>query len=130
MKNDILNSLSDELREMPYSVPEGYFDGLRESLLTTGRPYKERRFAGRVMPYVSIAAAFLLLVTAGTFILEKTTLSESMTYEDYMVYSDMAIGHEYEDEDLHVLTNEVEAEDIVEYLIYTGVTAEAIELSK
>lgn len=130
MKNDILNNLSDELREMPYSVPEGYFDGLRESLLATGNSYKERSFAGKIMPYVSMAAAFLLLVTAGTFILERTTSSDDMTYEDYMVYSDMMIEHEYDDEELHVLANEVEAEDIVEYLIYTGVTAEAIELSK
>lgn len=130
MKNDILNNLSDELREMPYSVPEGYFDGLRESLLATGSSYKERSFAGKVMPYVSMAAAFLLLVTAGTFILERTTSSDTMTYEDYMVYSDMMIEHEYDDEELHVLANEVEDEDIVEYLIYTGVTAEVIELSK
>ena len=128
----MLNNLSSELRDMPYSVPEGYFDGLRKDLAAIASERRTERVpAGKIWSYVSIAAAFLFLVTAGTFILERRMGSEGMTYEDYVVYSDMMIDHEYGEDDLHIIENEVHDEDIVEYLIYNiGVTAEVIEQSK
>jgi hypothetical protein len=52
-----------------------------------------------------------------------------MTYEDYLVHSDMLISTEYDNESYYAEANMAE-EDIVEYLIYTGMSAEAIELSK
>ena len=52
-----------------------------------------------------------------------------MTYEDYLVHSDMLIEAEYE-QDTQIADATIAAEDIIEYLIYTGVTAEDIELSK
>ena len=113
MKNDILNTLSSELRKMPYCVPEGYFDTLKQDLQRTGRTHSvERRLRNRVASYASIAAA-----------------AEDMTYEDYLVHSEAIIGEEYQDE-ITVIENEVNEEDIIEYLIYTGVTAELIETSK
>ena len=85
---------------------------------------------GKAAPYISIAAAFMIMVTAGTFILEKTSGSDSMTYEDYLVHSDMLISAEYDNEEYQLADASVADEDIVEYLIYIGVTAEDIENSK
>ena len=130
MKNDILNKRSAELREMPYSVPEGYFDTLKNDLQRRSVPaFHERRHLNRLIPYASVAAALALLVTAGTFFMKSNSESGDMTYEDYLVHSEVLT-----DEDFHIdiveNENEIDEEDIIEYLIYTGVTAELIEQSK
>ena len=52
-----------------------------------------------------------------------------MSYEDYLVHSDYIITEGYEDE-INVIEPNIDADDIIEYLIYTGVTAEVIEHSK
>ena len=54
--------------KMPYSVPEGYFDGLKASL----NEIPARRTRINLMPYLALAASFLILLAAGTFILNKT----------------------------------------------------------
>jgi hypothetical protein len=69
------------------------------------------------------------MVSAGTFFLEKTTHQDGMTYEDYLVHSDMLIEAEYE-QDTQIAEADIVDEDIIEYLIYIGVTAEDIEQSK
>ena len=130
MGNDILNKHSAELRKLPYSVPDGYFDGLEDRLADIAASSRVKLSpVKKFMPYISMAAAFLLLVTAGTFILERSIRSGSMTYEDYVVYSDMELDLEPDSEELHIIENKVEAEDIIEYLIYIGATAEVIEQS-
>ena len=129
MKNDILHSHSSELRKMPYSVPEGYFEGLQDCLrIDEAHASAEvRSFWGRMAPYASMAAAFAIMVTAGTAILKNVTEKSDMTYEDYIVHSEIMIIDEEETEDAYP---EAEAQDIVEYLIHTGITAELIEFSK
>lgn len=130
MKNDILNNCSSELREMPYSVPEGYFDTLKKDLQSRNIPScNERKRMSSWIPYASIAAALALLVSAGTFFMKSNSEAGDMTYEDYLVYSESLT-----DEDFHIdiveNENEIDEEDIIEYLIYTGATAELIEQSK
>ena len=130
MKTDILNSYSSELKKNPYTVPEGYFESLKEGLMRSEiQAPAHRNIWEKLAPYASIAAAFAIIVTAGTFILNKTVSPEDMTYEDYIVYSDMMITEGDEDE-INIITAEINEEDIIEYLIYTGVTAEVIEYSK
>lgn len=130
MKNDILNTLSSEFRKMPYCVPEGYFDTLKQDLQRTGRTHSvERRLRNRVASYASIAAAAAIMATSGIMLMKNILTHEDMTYEDYLVHSEAIIGEEYQDE-ITVIENEVNEEDIIEYLIYTGVTAELIETSK
>ena len=130
MKNDILNTLSSELRKMPYCVPEGYFDTLKQDLQRTGRTHSvERRLRNRVASYASIAAAAAIMATSGIMLMKNILTHEDMTYEDYLVHSEAILGEEYQDE-ITVIENEVNEEDIIEYLIYTGVTAELIEISK
>ena len=86
-----------------------------------------RSFWGRMAPYASMAAAFIIMVTAGTAILRNVTGNGEMTYEDYIVHSEIMITSE---EDIEVVYPETDAEDIVEYLIYSGITAELIDFSK
>ena len=129
MKNDILHTNSSELRKMPFRVPEGYFEGLQSSLRMNGThaSAQTRSFWGRMAPYASMAAAFIIMVTAGTAILRNVTGNGEMTYEDYIVHSEIMITSE---EDIEVVYPETDAEDIVEYLIYSGISAELIEFSK
>ncbi len=129
MKNDILHSHSSELRKMPYSVPEGYFEGLKSCVRTgeTNLPTETRSFWSRMAPYASMAAAFAIIATAGTAILRNVTESSDMTYEDYIVHSEIMIVNEEETEDVYP---EADTQDIVEYLIHSGITAELIEFSK
>lgn len=130
MKNDVLNNMHDELKKVPYNVPDGYFEELRSRL-----QHPEAKVAGHnsflkaMAPYASMAAAFALIVTVGTHILKSTSPPEDMTFEDYLVHSDYMVSNGYEN-DINVINSEIEDEDIVDYLIYTGVTAELIELSK
>lgn len=118
------------LKEMPYSVPEGYF----ETFKANAAPYQAKSIslAGRLVPYISMAAMFIFLLTVGTLFLQKTTSPEMMTQEDYLVFSgDMmnTVGYEMEYGD-QIADAEIANEDIINYLIYSGVTLEEIELSK
>ena len=128
MQNDILNTKSEELKQMPYSVPDGYFENLEARLQIHERPARSGLFR-LISPYASMAAAFVILVTAGTFLLQRTTEQKEMTYEDFIVHSDYMLSEGY-DEEFNVIETQMEENDIIEYLIYTGVTAEVIELSK
>lgn len=129
MNNDILKYSSDELRKMPYTVPEGYFEQVKAEISRSTAAEEGVSLWRKAVPYISVAATFLIMVSAGTFFLEKTTQQEGMTYEDYLVHSDMLIEAEYE-QDTQIADAAIADEDIIEYLIYTGVTAEDIELSK
>lgn len=121
---------SPELKKMPFSVPEGYFDSLREDLKKP-RTIKMSVW-GRISPYAAVAAVFIFMVSAGTFLLERTTPEQEMTQEDYFLFSDnMTISAIYEmEEDGQIAEAGIADEDIIEYLIYSGITAEEIENSK
>ena len=121
---DILRD-SPELKTMPFKTPEGYFDAFRESMC---RPQpKVISLWNRLTPYAAVAAVFIFLVSAGTFILEHATPQQEMTQEDYILFSDNL---------MNIIEDEYEAEpqladaDIIDYLIYSGITPEEIELSK
>ena len=126
---DILNDIP-QLRRQAYDVPEGYFEAFKAN----AAPYQAKSIslAGRLVPYISMAAMFIFLLTVGTLFLQKTTSPEMMTQEDYLVFSgDMmnAVGYEIEYGD-QIADAEIANEDIINYLIYSGVTLEEIELSK
>lgn len=131
MKNDILHNSSDKLRKMPYIIPDGYFeDFIRTNQISgTAEQAAHSTLTRKLAPYLSMAAAFLLIVTAGRFLMQHTSTADEMTYEDYLVHSDIMIEAEYEN-DIQIAEALPVEEDIIEYLIYTGVTAETIELSK
>lgn len=132
LERDILQEAS--LKKCPYSVPEGYFESLKEKAVKYSKPAPVPVFQFKkvLMTAVSMAAMFILMVTAGTFLLEKSTPSEDLTHEDYIVFSDGYFDLEmYEDNMSEQYADaSISDEDIVEYLIYIGVSEEFIEMSK
>lgn len=132
LERDILQEAS--LKKCPYSVPEGYFESLKEKAVKYSKPAPAPVFQFKkvLMTAVSMAAMFILMVTAGTFLLEKSTPSEDLTHEDYIVFSDGYFDLEmYEDNMSEQYADaSISDEDIVEYLIYIGVSEEFIEMSK
>ena len=135
MKDSERNIMYDDsLRKCPYSVPEGYFDSLKERAAKYAQPTPAPVFQFKRVLYtaVSMAAMFILMVTAGTFFLKGVTSTEDLTQEDYMVFTDGYIDLELYDDGLseQYADASISNEDIVEYLIYTGVSEELIELSK
>ena len=129
MKTDILNTFSSELRKMPYSVPEGYFNTVKKDLQKNSVVRIDNGLWNRFIPYASVAAVFIALVTAGMLLMRGSLGENEMTYEDYLVHSGAMLNEGYSEE-ITVIENEINEEDIIEYLIYTGVTAELIEYSK
>ena len=133
MKDSERNIMYDDsLRKCPYSVPEGYFDSLKERAMKYAQPAPVLQFKRVLYTAVSMAAMFILMVTAGTFFLKGVTSAEDLTEEDYMVFTDGYIDLELYDDGLseQYADASITDEDIVEYLIYTGVSEELIELSK
>ena len=117
MKNE-KNILKDnaELKSMPFTVPEGYFKGLKAELKTIPKQAKPAKVV-KWQPFVrfaSIAAVVAALSTAGPFFLGKGGEDTGFTViqEEAGYYAD-----------LQSLTED----DIVEYLISTGVELEDIE---
>ena len=129
MGNDILKDCT-ELKQMPFSVPEGYFDSFKNA---NAVPVARRvSLWNRMAPYAAMAAVFVSLVAAGTFLLERSTPQYQMTEEDYVMFANnmmntIAYEMEYGDQ---IAEADLSEEDIINYLIYTGVSAELIELSK
>lgn len=126
MDKDIL-AQNATLRERPYSVPEGYFEAFKAQ---AGRPVQETRptLWGRVAPYASLAAVFLSIFAVGSLIFDKDEIEISQ--EEYIYFSDGLITTYKIDASDQYAEAEIEDEDVIEYLIYSGVTAEEIELSK
>lgn len=127
--NDILKDCT-ELKQMPFSVPEGYFESFKkENAMPACRKVS---LWNRMAPYAAMAAVFVFLVSAGTFLLEKSSPDYNMTEEDYVMFADNmmnTIAYEMEFGS-QIAEADLSDEDIINYLIYTGVTAEHIELSK
>lgn len=113
------------LKSFPYEIPEGYIETFKAKAMG----YTVPQIAAvspweRLKPLVAIAATFIIMVTAGTFFLSKVTPQETYTQEDYMVFS-----REISDDMLHeaFAEAEIQEDDIIEYLIYSGESAETIE---
>ena len=122
--NDILKECGN-LKEMPFSLPEGYLESLRNELKAIPRlDEKKVPIFRRLIPYISLAAAFAMIVTIGGFILEKTDGTD-FSHEDYIVFSeDMTNTILYDTDEQYA--DALSDDDIIEYLIYTGVEIEEL----
>lgn len=128
-KNRDILADNPKLKDQVYSVPDGYFSEFKAGMM----PYAsvEPSLARRLVPYLSMAAVFIFLVTAGTFFLQQTTPADEFTQEDFILYSSNISGIGlYEEEPDQLADAGIADEDIIEYLIYSGISAEEIELSK
>lgn len=127
-ETDILNSLN--LKNMPYSVPEGYFEKFRSEVRKEARP--RRSIWNRFAPYAGLAASFAAIFAIGTTVLERTTDEFELSQEDYMLFADgasLSAIYDMADESQFAEAS-INEEDIIEYLIYSGITAEEVEQYK
>ena len=127
--HDILAS-HNELKKMPYSVPEGYFDSFKSEMSATLRTKRHPTWKP-VASYVAAAASLALLLTLG-ITMSGPKVGDDTTLEDYILFSDNMINTSIYDASAYEQMAEAELrdEDIIEYLIYAGVTPEMIELTK
>lgn len=102
-EQDILQNT--QLKKSPFSVPENYFSSLNESLTEIPKRSKTNN-ARKWVTYTAIAATFALLI-AGTGILLKWDNNNSING--------------------YAVAEELTEDDLVEYLIYTGVDLEDFE---
>ncbi len=125
--NDIQRTVEDILRDgphkRPYGVPSDYMSSLSRRLESIPQSVPApRRFSiwERILPYVSVAAAFLVMVTVGGTILRKTAVS-TPSQDEIMEFAYI--------ERANILFMEEEAEDlsfedIEEYLVSSGISSE------
>lgn len=125
LKTDIL-AQEPKLKIMPYSVPEGYFETFKAEM----KPCVRMSLTERLMPYVAMAAVFVFLVTVGTLFLQRSSPAEEFTHEDFLVFSSGISNSEYYESMDQIADAGIAEEDIVEYLIYSGISAEEIEIYK
>ena len=131
MMENIKDILADrpELKKMPYSMPAGYLESFKSQIKPSSRMYGHVTFRERIVPYLSLAAVFVFIVAAGTFFLQHSS-AEEFTHEDYLVFSTYMTDDGYFEESGQLADAGIDDEDIIEYLIYSGISAEEIELSK
>ncbi|MBQ1699240.1 MAG: hypothetical protein II029_02105 [Bacteroidales bacterium] len=132
------NDIFEHIGKGSFSVPDGYFDSLKERL---GRIPEESSGAiaptlwMRVKPYAALAACFLAALVAGKLILSNTAGGSHADplMEEYgeLFYSDLipvtqpaeSLFYEYES------AEGVSEDDIINYLIETGTTAEQLAMA-
>ena len=129
-KKDLLQSMP-ELKKMPFRVPEGYF----ESAMGQAKSHSLRngnKLWSKIYPIASMAAMFAVIAVTGTLILRNglfgTNESQQMQMEDYLVYSGYDFTSlDYQAENNQLAEADIDSEDIVQYLIYTGISVEDLE---
>ena len=129
-RQDILTS-QKELKDNPFGVPAGYFEAFKSTMSEMVATPKISVWR-RSVPYMAAAACLALLLSAGTLLLNSLNQYDEFTQEDYILFSDNMINTAmYEDMEMDQMADaELIDEDIIEYLIYIGVSPESIELSK
>lgn len=113
-----------------HTVPEGYFEGLQARLSAIPQQQETVTRWVRFRPYLAMAAAFAAIVVGGTALLRQTAQPASgLTYDDLMGYAQlipttnpyMIYDEEYMGEE-----EAYTEEDIINYLIETGVSLELV----
>jgi hypothetical protein len=102
-EQDILQNT--QLKNSPFSVPEDYFTSLNKSLSEIPKRSKETH-ARKWVTYTAIAATFALLVAGAGVLLKWDSSDQINTYAE---------------------AQKLTEEEIIEYLIYTGVDLEDFE---
>lgn len=130
-KQDIL--ANGDLKKMPFTVPEGYFENLSAKMAETARQdcAAESRvarplFLQKVSTYLSIAASFAIIAAAGTYIVKTFTPKQETSSLEAMEWlepeTDPEAMYYYSQNTSGALTDE----ELIEYLIESGVTLEEL----
>ncbi len=120
-------------QKIQFSVPEGYFDKLQERLERIPSAQNGGQASSRwngIKPYFALAAAFAMILTAGTAVLKLTAGkmidSRMSDYEQIRMADLIPVTEPYlvylkSDGD-----SEISEDDIEAYLINTGTSLEQI----
>lgn len=108
-----------------FTVPEGYFEGLENRL--SAIPLREQTrvvpLRTKLVPYISLAAGFALLLTVGNFVLRKTPVQDyslsDIDNEQIIYASSVSRGISLEDL-MDYEEESADEEDIINYLIESG----------
>ena len=119
-----------------YNVPDGYFEGLKARLERIPAEHPVKRDSRmilwtRIRPYAAVAACLALFLAVGSILMDRNTVQSSgdSIYEQVM-YSDLI-----PDTDPYLILGapsnvdesyEVSDDDIIDYLISSGTSAELI----
>ncbi len=116
-----------ELKKMPYTLPNGYFEEFKQQMRP---PVKQFRWS-RTMSWASVAASVAVLITAGLLLLQPSpATTDEFTYEDILVFTKTGIDPNMYDYTDQYADAEITNNDIIDYLIYSGISAEEIEYYK
>jgi len=123
--DDILNGYE----KVQLSVPDGYFDSLKDRL--NDIPAAGRKFS--FTPYLSLAASFVVLFIAGSLLLNltagRTEIDDEQAFQETFVAEIIPVTEQYET--MMLLSDaeeeEISEDDIINYLIESGTSMEAIE---
>ena len=109
-------------------VPEGYFQDLQQRLLAIpSEQAQSPRGIHRLAPYFAYAASIAILALVGSFIIRRTAVSnqeDTIAQWSYVSYLAQSLDPDcatYEWEE-----NNLEEDDIVNYLVNEGLTLEEI----
>ncbi|MGN0188514.1 MAG: hypothetical protein ACI395_03255 [Candidatus Cryptobacteroides sp.] len=116
---------SEDLKKMPFTTPDGYFEGVNRSV--NERISVSRDLRSRIAPYLAMAAMFAMILCAGSLFLRVLSPTDAqdgvyadMSYLDIIPVTDPDMIYYAGNYDFEEIT----PDDIAEYLIYNGVDIE------
>ena len=112
---DILQSRG--IKDIPYCVPEGYFEDFATRMAEIANDSSDKQKYRTFMPYLAYAALLLVMVCTGTFLLKTFTPKNEdfdiLTYTQ--PYPQTCTGELFYSQNTEENLSE---EDIINYLIY------------
>ena len=121
------------MKQNPHITPEGYFNDLKTRLQDIPFEQEMPTTWQRIRPHLAMAAAFIAIVTAGSAILRNTAGNPAVEVSDLDSQYELAglvrttSPYFYDESEFEQEDAEYTEEDIINYLIESGVTIENIE---
>jgi hypothetical protein len=115
MNDDSNIKLPDKLKNIPFSVPDNYFDRLPDSIMKkcTGEPVRKLSLWQTAKPILTFAAGFLILFGLSRFIIGTVTSNSPQT--------DNYLSQTYSSEINQILNedeiNDEMQEEIITYIV-------------
>ena len=86
-------------KKLNYSVPDGYFENLKNRLSSIPQQQEAPSGLQRFTPYLALAACFAIAVFVGSMVLNRTTVPAASEEEiiEYLINSDITLAQIVED---------------------------------
>lgn len=121
------------MKQNPHITPEGYFSDLKSRLHSIPDVQEMPTTWQKIRPHLAMAAAFLAIVTAGTAILRNTAGNPALSTPESLSQYELAqlvrtsSPYLYDEETYDDEVSEPTEEELINYLISTGITIENLE---